>query len=525
MFSGIEEKGYTDTLFCPEGYKLNRIVATTYSLEPHLIYLLACMFDYDSNEYINADLSIAKTLASFVFEANVKTIIEQKRLLVFYQQDKFSCKLNLSQDKKFTALIRECCRPVKKEKYAFHPKIILAEYINNNNQIIHRLVVSSRNLTMSDLFETQVVLEKEAEKKLEINNLIELIKYVNKSEWSLLGKSEEIEVQVVFQSPEEENQKLKTKILIDNSEIIVLSPFFSGVKNRKLQNLGNAKYYMGDKLHSKIFCVTTDDKSSLWVGSANCTVNGLNNNYECMVALKFNRNIQAEFENWLQGKGFTSVDAPTEVEASNDKSIEKIVREGEFTWKAESDQSGNYTVTVSVECSDSDGDSFNKLKMGLLGVGCNKEFSKEVKFERIEKHQLTNALLIKDTENNSRIIFATVSDDESMNLLSEVTSDLSKERIDNLIPDFVIGGRNNCDDNDDDFNEDSRYNDCRNQMTFSPSDEECEKIIKLYGYNRTDLLKKIYSKLEENRELYDSNKYKAVVQMLNALIGEESEGF
>lgn len=521
MFNRIKEKGYTDTLSCPEGYELNRIVATTYSLEPQLIYLLACMFDSDSSEYIYSDLSIVKTLASFAFGANVKSIIEKKRLLVFYQQDKFTCKINLSKDKKFTALLRECCIPVKKEKYAFHPKVILAEYLKEE-QILHRLIVSSRNLTTSDLFETQVVLEREAEKiNIDDFDLDKLIAYINTSKWRYTNKDDNVEAQVVFQSPENAN-KLASDILKKDSSIIVLSPFFSGIKNGNLMNAGDACFYTGVNLHSKIFCVTADEESILWIGSANCTVNGLNHNYECMVGLKFKRDIQDEFKSWLEGNGFQCKKEPDEVESGEEKLIDKVVKNGAFKCDAEY-QDGRYLVNIIVKY---EGEEINELSIGLLGVRQNKPIDKSsVNFEGIEKHQLTNALLVKDKENNSRIVLAEATD-EYKELLASVTDDLSKEKIEQLIPDFVFNYSND-DDSDDDSDGDSgnsTNNSGRESVSFSPSDEEYEKILKLYGYNRLDLLKKIKEKLEKNRDLYNEEKYEVVNQMLEALTRGDDNG-
>ena len=113
-------------------------------------------------------------------------------------------------------------------------------------------------------------------------------------------------------------------------------------------NAGDACFYTGVNLHSKIFCVTADEESELWIGSANCTVNGLNHNYECMVGLKFKRDIQDEFKSWLEGNGFQCKKEPDEVESGEEKLIDKVVKNGAFKCDAKY-QDGRYLVNIIVK--------------------------------------------------------------------------------------------------------------------------------------------------------------------------------
>lgn len=528
----FEEIDYATSLETPNGYVLNRIIATSYSLEPQLIFLLACLFEYDEkNKALYSDLGVLKSLSSFYYHSSIKDIISEKRLVIFYQSDKFNYSLTTQTEDTFSALLRECCKPIKKNQFAFHPKIILAEFVskNDNSPIIHRLLVSSRNLTSSTLFETQVILQKESPVSIAnklYTSIDDLINYINDEQfqWNVLKNSSDelTHATVHFQRPQQ--KQLFKEMCLDKDDYpkIILSPYYSGTEKIK-----NASFYEGENVHSKLFCVKHEDKTKLWIGSANCTINGLNNNYECMTCLTFNEDISEKFEKWLKDNSFKKITGkPKEIQRSSEMSQVELVLE-HCNFKCSINQSSDCRkYNVSFEIATNDESVFVGIRTELLTKNYEKDLAKKIVFKKIPLSEVTNGLIIKGASSNSdepslsRIVFAEVADEDTKKILQECTKKLADRKLDSIFPDFmletpappvVVSSDKNT--------EKDSGSSC---ISFAPADKDYEKMLKLYAYGKIDLLKDILTKLDWHKEVYHEDAGKYIIEWLKCLTKEET---
>lgn len=535
----FEEIDYATSLETPNGYTLNRIIATTYSLEPQLLFLLACLFEYDEkNKALYSDLGVLKSLSSFYYHSSIKDIISEKRLVIFYQSDKFNYSLTQTEDT-FSALLRECCKPIKKNQFAFHPKIILAEFVSKNDEspIIHRLLVSSRNLTSSSLFETQVILQKESPvlipKELYTNteelytSINGLINYINEEQfqWKVLKNSgdELTHATVHFQMPQQ--KQLFKEMCLDKDAYpkIILSPYYSGT-----DEINNASFYRGENVHSKLFCVKHEDKTKLWIGSANCTINGLNNNYECMTCLTFNEDISEKFEKWLKDNSFKKIAGepertPSSLEMSQ---VEIVLEHCNFKCSIKkSPVSLKYNVSFEIATND-ESVSFSGIKTELLTKKNVKDLAKKIVFENIPLSEVTNGLIIKGASSNSdepslsRIVFAEFADEDTKKILQECTKKLAGRKLNSIFPDFMLETPEPSD-NDSSY-KNTEKDSSSSCISFSPADKDYEKMLKLYAYGKIDLLKDILTKLDRHQEAYNEDAGKYIIEWLKCLTKEET---
>ena len=104
---------------------------------------------------------------------------------------------------------------------------------------------------------------------------------------------------------------------------VILSPFYSGIDQIGGQDV---KYYKSDDVHSKLYCLTEGGKSTLWIGSANCTVSGLRRNYECMVGVHYDEDITEPLEAWLREKKISPIEALSVLQTKEERgSVEQLI--------------------------------------------------------------------------------------------------------------------------------------------------------------------------------------------------------
>lgn len=550
MFS--KDVGYMETLEAMEGYVLNRIVATTYSLEPQLVFLLGSMFQLRKRDIEHLEPDIIKSLANHYADQSIGSILKEDRLLIFYQEDKFSYTLN-QPNEKVALLLEHCCIPVEKVKPAFHPKIILAEYISDNdaNEFVHRLVVSSRNLTRSNAFETQVVLERKVDEPLQktqcdsYEGMKQYFEIIEAKEWNLIHYLEGSKInfesctaKVYYQSANNHHSLFKEMHLEEEQyEKVILSPFYTG-----LERIKNATYYtVPDKestmngrnnvLHSKLFCVAKHQSDhneescggvDLWVGSANCTRTGLDMNDECMVALTFEmsdtKSFISEFRKWLEDKGFVGYhDESVSTEGSNNQNIvEELVSQAEITADVVqcSQNPQLYNLVFKLE-----GNALVKLNLENIEVRTprikkkqkikgNKNFY-EVVFEGLSVEELSKTLVIQKMEGSqmiSRIALAECSEElEKILHKNKETSIESKNKsiLPDVLPDTPSGGKRNL--------PKENPEDGKNTQSYKIEDQEYEKLIKWYAApGGKAILRWVYNNL--NKKPSSENEVEDVVK-------------
>ncbi len=545
MFS--KDAGYMETLEAMEGYTLNRIVATTYSLEPQLVFLLGSMFRLNKREIDQLKPDAIKSLAKHYVDQSIGSIIEKDRLFIFYQKDKFSYTLN-KPNKKVALLLEHCCIPVEKVNCAFHPKIILAEYKSDNdaNEFVHRLVVSSRNLTRSDAFETQVVLERKVGsplQKTQCDSYERMKKYfeiIEENEWKLIHYLDGSKInfknctaKVYYQS--ENNHHLffdKMHLGEEQYEKVILSPFYTG-----LGRIKNAIYYKAPdeegniKLHSKLFCVakhqSNDNEASsgrveLWVGSANCTLKGLEKNDECMVALTFeeedSEKFIIEFQKWLEAKGFVGCcDESVSTEGpDNQNVVEELVAKAKITADVVqgSQNPQLYNLVFKLEGISLEKHDLEDIEVRTPRIKKKQKIkenknSYEVVFEGLSVEELSKILVIQKMEGTQmirRMALAECSDD-----LKELLDKNKETSIENknksILPDVLLDTPSG----DDSKPLNKNREDGKNTQSYNIEDQEYEKLIKWYAAAvGEDVLRHVYNNL--NKKSSSENEVEDVVK-------------
>ncbi len=517
MFTEIN---YIDSLAAPDGYKLERITATTYSLEPSMIFLLNNIFEVDKTNAVFSDLSNKKTLLSFFSQNALKNTLKSNRLRIFYQKDKFNYNLKDNINTDFSAVIAKCCIPVKKDDYAFHPKIILAEY-SKDNEIRERIIVSSRNLTCSNNFETQIIAERTIDTRLDdYDNYNTLAEHIEKQNWTYKNNANNngnISIEIFCQSSQ--NNGYEKQIFTDAAtNIIVISPFFS----QNYPPLGNTACYQSfeddaQNLHSKMYCVTKNEKSELWIGSANCTHNGLNKNYECMAKLGFDRDISGDFKTFLKEKEIkpTDKDKLKTIDSSSDNNniLETFINNHTFTLKeiTESDSSNKlvFEITPVSPVTTING---SDIKVHLMTIKTEYCISKNTLEFSIPTEDISNALVLKDKQGNQRIVFAECNDNVQA-IIDKTYKSLANKKIKTVFPNIRLSLNNNQ------FSNNSNSNTNNKTISSSHSDKDYENIIKCYINGETDFLKLLKNKINKNESCFENSKI--ILDYLEALTNDE----
>ena len=135
------------------GYKIDKIIATTYSLDIDTITYLLLMLGTSIDEFNSKD-SLKKM---YVFETLKKI---KDKVIIFCQSGRISKKNGYSDmDKWIYSIFEDIIYPVKLDNNkSFHPKTFLIRY-SNGNDIKYKFIVLSRNLTFSKNLDVVVSLD------------------------------------------------------------------------------------------------------------------------------------------------------------------------------------------------------------------------------------------------------------------------------------------------------------------------------------------------------------------------------
>ncbi len=150
---------FQDVFFPPEGYEIEWVELTTWSLAKDWLRIISAMIAAGNSSILKTRLRRPNSY--------LKGNNNSRCFHVFYDG-----KINTEQEDaayyqtangKFSLyLFDKCCTPVKLDKGLFHPKMILLQFKkkgDDNSERLFRLFVSSRNLTWSDYIETGVLLD------------------------------------------------------------------------------------------------------------------------------------------------------------------------------------------------------------------------------------------------------------------------------------------------------------------------------------------------------------------------------
>ena len=333
---------YFDALKPPAGYELDYAVAASYSLNLSTLVMLPLAMSKYRNEFEQKE-KIDKIKLLEALENNYE------KMTIFCQKGQIAIPKNVNILYSFLEdTIIET--QIKDGTKAFHPKIWILRFINNNLNIKYRLIVSSRNITFDKSWDTILVLEGEKSdhngKNKELINFIKFLFSNNTTEISKKQKNKINEIvkelsEINFEAPADFDDYLVFKSLgikkddnwffkKDYDRALIISPFLSSNILNKFKGNNNilisrkseidkiytkiknkfSKIYLIDDilekdldldnnlidseidlrsgLHAKIYLLEdqVNDKLYLYTGSANATNAAFNGNLEFLVGLR-----------------------------------------------------------------------------------------------------------------------------------------------------------------------------------------------------------------------------------------------
>lgn len=333
-----------DKLFTPpEGYKLDYIEMTTYSLSMSFLSKIPLLM-YIGDKRINTD----KIYANRLYRKLLKEDYE-KKFHIYYdgnikrKPDESDEYLSI-RGRYALALLRERCTPICEDNKLFHPKIIVLQFekVDGSGEYFYRVHISSRNLTMAQYLEAGVTLvseersDEEEKCKAVAKPIADFFRDLQKSKnvdskikWDVFEKK-----YFVLENEEPDNPRnisvhfkdflTNIKADIENEKdysirVTSMNPtnnLFSNAKSVEYicnfkdmyeykddadnnewkikEDKKESYYYVGQSdnqpknLHIKQYIIHQNNNPKIiWIGSANCSKNGLNNgNTEVMVRIE-----------------------------------------------------------------------------------------------------------------------------------------------------------------------------------------------------------------------------------------------
>ncbi len=493
---------YHDGLAVSDEYEIKRIVATTYSLEPEFVYLLMTLTEPVS------DFAFWDTLAL------KKCLVDKKRLTVFYQEDKFYGK-GVIIDPAFAELVDTCCVPVKKGNYAFHPKVILAEYgsLKDGRIVFYRLMVSSRNLTGSDSVETGVVLkcDHKPEKVFESTDLKSVIDFINSQDWYCNEKKAEVFFQGEGTASSDSSYQ-RIGLGKDNNKIII-SPFFT---NELCKKIANAEFWKVENVHSKMYFVegVQGESNYLWLGSANCTQNGLHNNYECIAGIPTEIS-EDKFREMFLAEGENIYDPSEEMTKKSDKEslLESVTRNCKFILKlSENGSLFECRIEFSKEGLPKEGLSLEEVEICIVNGNGYKKLSEDEIFWKLGKRKISRNLMIRLVGSRISRMIRIELDDESKEIFEQIDKENRNRNISELNDPFPAFFNASYDDEEEaeyeEYEIDTEESAPHNQnagVSISNNDGMYEKLVKVYamGDEGQRLLRRIRDIVEKSENESD----------------------
>lgn len=330
---------YGNLLMPPEGFKLDKAIATSYSLDLDTLISIPVALFFAHSLDIDVKQDIVQVLDS-IRRANdaVKVYCQKGQICVPDNQHRLY------------SFIEPCVVQITPtQRSSFHPKIWVIRYKGGEDEIKYKVIVLSRNLTFDRSMDVAFLLEGDCEKGRpnnfrETKPLVDFVKYLSEQEtasWHKsfiqdLGKTKFTLSHNEFESFQFLPTGIpgyKANILFDNrnyDDLLIVSPFLtngglkiarshSGSKPRLISREFELKkvspdilkgfssfhlvndYVNGEEkidteteenlsiqyqdIHSKIYSYKYGRDASLLLGSSNCSERAMYNNVEFMICL------------------------------------------------------------------------------------------------------------------------------------------------------------------------------------------------------------------------------------------------
>lgn len=348
MFELSNRKTLVDLVTPPTGYKFERGIATSYSLElDTLMRILLALQNYNSeSDMINDRFAFLQTLTKVINKGN---------FLMFCSAGHISS----YKSSKLVSLLDNVISDIYVEEGKFHPKVWILKYVyaeshKVDQDDIYRFICMSKNLTNSDFLEASFSVEGKRNNRLtgKNKNLCSFLKdvllhadanKVNKEAFSsLIRELDNVQFEIpdadfeyFYQFGKEGAKKLEKYLEIKNiKKGAIISPFLNGtfiegiakkVKDVIIISTQNALDGISDRvyntylkdnenifiladdissgdssgssadskrvnLHAKVYILESGNRCGVWIGSANATCNGWKgNNAEAMVCVVVNK--------------------------------------------------------------------------------------------------------------------------------------------------------------------------------------------------------------------------------------------
>ena len=322
----------------PPGYRLDMAVATTYSLDLFALLSIPVALFYSSE----MDAEVKETRMD-ILDAIQKT---GDSLKVYCQRGKIGKPKNIN---KLIASIEDCIYEILpgEERMSFHPKIWVIRYTGPGSEVLYRVIILSRNLSLDRSYDVAFFLEghKTRNKQEKNNPLVDYVKYLSSlSDFRNSRRfiSELAKTDFQLESPFQDfsfhpmgfrkhENPLKN---ISFDELLIISPFVDESSLKQFTGKVTGKKYLFSRkeelnkisadilekyevyafstrvvegeedpdvqeeggeeiqpqhLHAKLFIGTNGKKNIQWfLGSANCTNPALQRNEEFLIRLATN---------------------------------------------------------------------------------------------------------------------------------------------------------------------------------------------------------------------------------------------
>lgn len=398
-----EKHLYTELLFPPDGYELDKALGATYSMDLYILLALPVSLYFSRDVDDGSQNDRTDVLAAIRETAS--------KLRVFCNRGRIHFPERYSQ---LFCFLEPCIRQVYIRGGSFHPKFWLLRYLNRlDGQVIYRIIVTSRNLTDShdlDLcFFTDGKVDLRASRNSGLKSAVKYLRDVDGDRGTFYREILEDIPHIVFELPQGFQDAKFHDVeglifpAVKADSLLVISPF---LKDRRLSELAtmserkpmlfslresldsiNEKtiqkydaYVLQDRfidgesmlderqgptlrrklnLHAKLYAFgMPDGDSRIYLGSANCTNAAFAGNKELMVELDSTSQrylpkrlhdalLQSGvFEEYIRGENVTA-----EVDPDQDL-IQKITREIEglrltgTIWRTDQD---GYVIQLKAE--------------------------------------------------------------------------------------------------------------------------------------------------------------------------------
>ncbi|WP_294473278.1 hypothetical protein [uncultured Ruminococcus sp.] len=265
--------------------KMTHLICTTMSMSAEeQLRIIACKFGVKSICARNSDRLIEHSKGKFFFYFDDRKTDMQCSVMTAFP--------------KLTAALLDMDKPAPSDSNVFHPKIMLARYAAGDD-VSYRALISSRNLTSADVFETGVMLVSAPRRNDAPNhNIHELLEYLDDPETKELAdeikgldlilpdecSSVKITVSGINGQPQDRElvDILKKEENDTNKRLYILSPDYETAQDK----LERHRVYAPQKTHAKLYYLPDADGGTVWLGSCNLSDSAMNGkNIECMAKI------------------------------------------------------------------------------------------------------------------------------------------------------------------------------------------------------------------------------------------------